>query len=421
MTAMKCTMHLGKKWSKRHNLRQYDKEKWNKDGHIDEYRSELNKVLTDTPLEEVIYTDFSDALVAYNDKNYKKHPDRLIGFKSAKEYEKAKPEERRTRAVKAYYNEQKKNVQEAIIQLGDHEGYMQLVKQYGKQKADGIYTEYLTETYNKFVGDNPSLKVFSAVIHMDETKNGTPHLHIDFLPVAESSRGLTHKVSLEGALNALGFKRKKEQKFDERPYVQWLRDRRTAFEDFAQSFSNKHKLGIVIIRSEQSNVRHEQPEDWKARQRKVDVAQGMISALTGKDKKLKEEAANYIISNAQAVAEGITQEAVKKQKKANDDMAAAQQIAAGAREAIKVANQAREQAVAAKKKIDAERAKLSDEREALSVEREGNIAEVNRQVRRRLSAEKLHRDMSKVSAAQQRRMKQIGVTIDENDVTIPKR
>lgn len=414
MTAMKCTMHLGRKWSRRHNLRQYDKDKWNKDGHIDEDRSELNKVLTDTPLEEVIDTAFGDALVAYNDKNYKKHPDRLIGFKSAKEYEKATPEERRTRAVKAYYNEQKKNVQECIIQLGDHDEYMRLVEQYGKKKADEIYLDYLTEAYNKFVNDNPSLNVFSAVIHMDETKDGTPHLHIDFLPVAESSRGLTHKVSMEGALNTLGFKRKKDQKYDERPYVRWLRERRTAFEDFAQSFSNRHKLGIVIMRSEQSNVHHEQPEDWKVRQGKVDVAQGMISALTGNDKKLKEEAVKYIISNAEAVANSITQEATKKERKAAEDMAAAKRISASAMAAVKAAEDARTEAVAEKQKAEKERADLE-------AERAENTANVNKQVRRRLSAEKLHRDMSKVSATQLRRMKQIGVAIDENGFTVPKR
>ena len=245
MIAMKCTMHLGKKWNRRHNLREYDREKWNRDGHIDESRGELNKVLTDTPLDKFFDETFGDALVDFNDKNYKKHPERLIGFKSAKEYEKATHEERRTRAVKAYYNEQKKNVQEAMIQLGDHEEYLQLVELLGREKADEIYTSYLIEANNKFIEDNPTIKVFSAAIHMDETRDGTPHLHIDFLPVAESDKGLTVKVSLEGALKPLGFKRTKDQKFAETPYKRWLKDRRAAFENFAQKFCNEHKLGIL--------------------------------------------------------------------------------------------------------------------------------------------------------------------------------
>ena len=186
----------------------------NKDGHIDESRSHLNTELTYTPLSKFFGETFGDALIAFNDANYKKHPDRLIGFKNAKEYENATPQERRERAVKAYCNEQKKNVQEGIFQLGDHNEYMQLVQQVGQQKADKIHADYLEGVYKKFVEDNPTLKVFSAVIHMDEVRDGTPHLHLDFIPVAESSRGLTKKVSMEGALKELGFKREKQQKYN---------------------------------------------------------------------------------------------------------------------------------------------------------------------------------------------------------------
>ena len=51
---------------------------------------------------------------------------------------------------------------------------------------------------------NPTLKVFSAYLHMDEA---TPHLHIDFVPYTTGSkRGLDTRVSLKQALAALGFK-----------------------------------------------------------------------------------------------------------------------------------------------------------------------------------------------------------------------
>lgn len=51
---------------------------------------------------------------------------------------------------------------------------------------------------------NPTLKVFSAHLHMDEA---TPHLHIDFVPfTTESKRGLDTRVSLKQALAVLGFK-----------------------------------------------------------------------------------------------------------------------------------------------------------------------------------------------------------------------
>lgn len=51
---------------------------------------------------------------------------------------------------------------------------------------------------------NPTLRVFSAHLHMDEA---TPHLHIDFVPyITGSKRGLDTRVSLKQALSALGFK-----------------------------------------------------------------------------------------------------------------------------------------------------------------------------------------------------------------------
>ena len=51
---------------------------------------------------------------------------------------------------------------------------------------------------------NPTLRVFSAHLHMDEA---TPHLHIDFVPyITGSKRGLDTRVSLKQALSSLGFK-----------------------------------------------------------------------------------------------------------------------------------------------------------------------------------------------------------------------
>ena len=53
-------------------------------------------------------------------------------------------------------------------------------------------------------GEIPTLRVFSAYLHMDEA---TPHLHIDFVPYTTGSRrGIDTRVSLKQALSALGFK-----------------------------------------------------------------------------------------------------------------------------------------------------------------------------------------------------------------------
>ena len=68
------------------------------------------------------------------------------------------------------------------------------------QLAAKILDEYM----KGFQERNPTLRVFAAHLHMDET---TPHLHVDFVPYTTGSkRGLDTRVSLKQALSALGFK-----------------------------------------------------------------------------------------------------------------------------------------------------------------------------------------------------------------------
>ena len=63
--------------------------------------------------------------------------------------------------------------------------------------------QILEEYMRGFEERNPSLRVFNAVLHMDEQ---TPHLHIDFVPFSKGNkRGISTKVSLKGAMKALGF------------------------------------------------------------------------------------------------------------------------------------------------------------------------------------------------------------------------
>lgn len=263
---MKCSMHTGKKYSLDHNLRTYDKEKWNNDGHIDYSRSELNQTFVSQPLYKFFDEQFGDALVEYNDKSREKHPERLIGFSSAKDYDDCPPEERRQRAVKAYYQEQKKKVQEVIIQLGNHEDYCALVADVGQEHADRLHADYLKEAFDRWKEENPSLAPFCAVTHFDETKDGSPHLHVDYIPIAESTRGLSRKVSMDGALKQIGYERKKQHKYSETPYKQWLRTYRALQEQAAQEFVNRYDYGLSIEPSEPSKAEHEQPQDFKLRQ-----------------------------------------------------------------------------------------------------------------------------------------------------------
>lgn len=48
---------------------------------------------------------------------------------------------------------------------------------------------------------NPNLKVYNAVMHLDEAN---PHLHINFVPVFESKRGLSKRVGFDKAIDQQG-------------------------------------------------------------------------------------------------------------------------------------------------------------------------------------------------------------------------
>ena len=273
MEKMKVSVHVGKKMSRKHNLadRPFDKKTWNKNGHIDYERSHLNENLVDMSLEELIDQECGDALAAYNEKNREKHPERLIGFESREEYEvehkdknltaeknkELTDKERREKAVKAYTRAHRKDAQECIMQLGDGEHYQKLCEILGAKKAQEIHKRYLKGLFAKWKKENKTFKVFGAYIHMDET---TPHIHIDFIPIATSSRGLAKKVSMDGAIKDINadFGRDKSKKFERRPYLKWLDHQRDEAEEFA-----RHALdGVKLPAAEQEHFQIQKSEPF---------------------------------------------------------------------------------------------------------------------------------------------------------------
>lgn len=316
MIECKASMHIGKKYSTRHNTREFDHEKWNKDGHINESRSCLNEILFNKNLRDFFDETFANAINDFNNKNKSKHADRCT-------------------TVSKYFSEQKGKAQETILQVGDADTYTEIVKQFGQQKADEFYKTALEKAFEKWIEDNPSLRVFGAYIHMDEA---TPHLHLDWLPVAESSRGLTTKVSLEGALKQIGFSRSKEDKFDKTPYKRWLSDRRQGYEDFWQHTADDllGKGTIKIMPSEPTT--HPHRETWEHREVQKGLAK-VTGFITGKGAK-KIAAAEEIIANAEqvnkalcdkgnqriAAAERREGKATRKEKSANNIMEKANKL-----------------------------------------------------------------------------------------------
>ncbi|MEE1313136.1 MAG: plasmid recombination protein [Lachnospiraceae bacterium] len=162
------------KGSINHNCRKFHAE------NTDPERSYLNVEYCNENIKEVYHELFDEAIERYNAKQTRK--DRCIDDY----YEKIRS------------GKQEKLFHEIIMQIGNKEDCV-------SDSRNGIIAAKVLDEYMKdFQQRNPTLRVFSAHLHMDEA---TPHLHIDFVPyITESKRGVDTRVSLKQALGALGFK-----------------------------------------------------------------------------------------------------------------------------------------------------------------------------------------------------------------------
>lgn len=103
-------------------------------------------------------------------------------------------------------SKQEKPFYEAVVQIGDMHNCG-----IGKENCEAA-KQMLDEYMLDFEKRNPNIKVFNAVMHLDEA---TPHLHIDFVPICHSpNHGLPVRVSLKGALKEQGFGGKNAKETD---------------------------------------------------------------------------------------------------------------------------------------------------------------------------------------------------------------
>ena len=162
------------KGSVNHNSRKFHAK------NTDPERSCLNVEYCNENIKDVYHELFDEALARYNEKQTRS--DRRIDDY----YE------------KICYGKQEKPFHEIILQIGNKDDM-------GAKTEDGQLAAKILDKYMQdFQQRNPTLRVFSAYLHMDEA---TPHLHIDFIPYTTGSkRGLDTRVSLKKALAELGFK-----------------------------------------------------------------------------------------------------------------------------------------------------------------------------------------------------------------------
>ena len=234
------------KGSVNHNSRKFHAK------NTDPERSCLNVEYCNENVKDVYHELFDEALAWYNEK-----------------------QTRSDRRIDDYYEKirsgkQEKPFHEIILQIGDKDNMG--AKTENGQLAAKVLDKYMRD----FQRRNPTLRVFSAYLHMDEA---TPHLHIDFVPYTTGSkRGLDTRVSLKQALSALGFKGGTRR---ETELNQWV-----AYE--------KEQLAAVMLEhgieweKKGTHEKHLSVLDFEKKERAKEVAE-----LEAKKAELKEENATF--------------------------------------------------------------------------------------------------------------------------------
>lgn len=250
-------------------------------------RSHLNVEYCNENIKDVYHELFDEAVERYNAK-----------------------QKRKDRCIDDYYEKirsgkQEKLFHEVIMQIGNKDDCA------SETENGALAAKILDEYMREFQQRNPTLRVFSAHLHMDEA---TPHLHIDFIPyITESKRGVDTRVSMKQALGALGFKGGSR---GDTELNQWIN-------------SEKHQLAMVMERHgiewEQKGTHedHLSVLEFKKKERAKEVAelenvlaekQEDIQAL---DTILKENLEQIDVLEAKREkADAITDEAVQKAENA---------------------------------------------------------------------------------------------------------
>lgn len=191
----------------------------------------------------------------------------------------------------AEYNAKQKRADRQIPDYYEHvknsgkgKLFYEVVVQFGDLHDCGLGSEnwntaqaMLDEYMQKFEKRNPNLKVFNAVMHLDES---TPHLHIDFVPVAhKGQRGMPLKNSMSGALHEQGFSSANRM---ENEWTAWSESERSFMEQILL------KRGL---RREDKNVHrpHLSVEDYKKAAHEAERISEINAHITALKKKPEKE------------------------------------------------------------------------------------------------------------------------------------
>ena len=213
------------------------------------------KILQDKKIKKLVkdpskYADFADSVIKYSKKERKDIKHEISQMKQ-------KPTYGQVLYEKMKNAKQQREKYEFIIQIGNADDFNKIdknnkiVETKNREDPHGIWqlSKHVLKSYlNGFEERNPNMVVCNASIHMDEL--GSPHLHMQIIPVAETKKtigyskkgkkkrnGLSVKPSFNGALESEGFARNIED--NRKQFKDWQDQEFNALEDVMQ-----HELGI---------------------------------------------------------------------------------------------------------------------------------------------------------------------------------
>lgn len=192
---------------------------------------------------------------------------------NAEQRKKGHPE----RQISNYYNriasnKQKNTVYEIIITIGNRDNRI----------ADEIGKAIMKDFVDNWKDRNPNLELIGAYYHADEFDPesgifGTPHVHIDYIPVAHNcKRGIETQNSLTGALAQMGFISSGRKNTS---IMKWQSRERTELERIC----NEH--GIEVEETKKEKRHHLDTKTYK----KVKEAERRANTLNNQATKLNDE------------------------------------------------------------------------------------------------------------------------------------
>lgn len=246
-------------------------------------------------LDENIYFVQKDIRIVYKD----------VFQKAVDKYN--EKQKRNDRKIQDYYDKIHKNEK-------THE-QRELVVAVGEGKDDpkyrGAKKEALKQYAEAFQGRNPNLAVYNMVLHDDEAN---PHLHINYVPNFESSRGLTRRVGMDRALQQQGVQGKGTELIAnwrqlETAYIESLA--KEQIPNFERANVGSHKYMKVRQYKEYaeavSNIENQFTEISKRlpnnkitlKTKKKEIKTEVKPKLIGKPEIIEKETGNYVFSPKQ--------------------------------------------------------------------------------------------------------------------------